>query len=617
MLIEAHEEFMKIYDEEDIKGIAIYLNKAIVLKLIIGLLSLVYIYLATLPKHGDFWGLNYQAKIFAITSFDVYGTMAREMNIPIIVAMHPPAFFMMQSMWIKLGSFIYGYDLHTWTLDGNTWPRFLQLWLMATYLIALFALALIAYFTLKNKWLCVFCYGPFAFISVIIMGQTDIFCALLIYCSLLLFLEAFKRENFISFLVASGIILGLSINFKTYGLMIFPIYLIFSFLIIKSKSSSDIKNYLMMLYVVIAFLISSFVVWIPYRGYFGTLMLNGESSWLLNLQVAPVNLPPNHTVSLWLLGYIIIIALLLYKATSQPSQVLKDKRYFIFYIFCVISWFFMTVYTHPQWWVILMPPILLVVDNFEDDINYFYLVLIQALFIFYPMIWIGNIDTYLESYMPVIPIMGNNIIILITLLVSLLAIWIIGLNRELNEVHNEEPRKLALLSRKDIALSAIIICIIAISAIAAFGSTELEMLSQATTNQPVGEIYGTISAGETFISPNSNMNAIEVCLATYQRLNTNDIVFHLRNSTTSLDDITTIKVNARIIEDNQFHKFKFAPIKDSKGRAYYFYIDSPQSAPGNAITIWYNTNDVYKGGSAFINKAMIDGDLAFRVYYKP
>lgn len=140
-------------------------------------------------------------------------------------------------------------------------------------------------------------------------------------------------------------------------------------------------------------------------------------------------------------------------------------------------------------------------------------------------------------------------------------------------------------------------------------------VAQEKANQPTGELTGGVAIGQTFASSHANLNAVEINLATYARLNTKDVIFHLRTSPSSID-IATIKVNAAKIADNQYHLFNFLPIPDSKGKVYYFFIKSPDSVPGNAITIWYSTEDVYKDGSAYKNHRPIEGDLAFKTYYK-
>jgi hypothetical protein len=148
------------------------------------------------------------------------------------------------------------------------------------------------------------------------------------------------------------------------------------------------------------------------------------------------------------------------------------------------------------------------------------------------------------------------------------------------------------------------------------GCIETEGVGQVRHDKPIGEIYGSKTVGQTFVSTQPRLDRIDILLATYARTNTEDIIFHLRSSPNSPNDIVTIIVNAKNISDNQYYSFSFKPISNCKGKTYYFFIESPQSKPGDAITMWYNTEDVYIAGSAYIDHKPIEGDLCFKICHK-
>jgi hypothetical protein len=158
--------------------------------------------------------------------------------------------------------------------------------------------------------------------------------------------------------------------------------------------------------------------------------------------------------------------------------------------------------------------------------------------------------------------------------------------------------------------------LVLISAISVSGGVDIIDIGQREYTTPIGEIHGSTTGGQTFTSKQSNLSAIEINMATYARRNTHEVIFHLRSSPNSTVDIVTIRVNAAKIADNKFHRFSFSPISDSENKPYYFFIESPNSAPGNAITIWYCTEDVYNAGSAYKNHEPMEGDLSFRTYYE-
>jgi hypothetical protein len=138
---------------------------------------------------------------------------------------------------------------------------------------------------------------------------------------------------------------------------------------------------------------------------------------------------------------------------------------------------------------------------------------------------------------------------------------------------------------------------------------------QIKSDIPVGEIIGGTTVGQTFYSPYPNLNSIDVLLATYTRTNTKNVTFHLTQSSDSPNDIASVTINAHEIQDNSYYKFEFPKINDSLNKSYYFFIDSPDSTPGDAITIWSNKEDVYPQGSEYINSTPVEGDLSFKVYY--
>lgn len=139
--------------------------------------------------------------------------------------------------------------------------------------------------------------------------------------------------------------------------------------------------------------------------------------------------------------------------------------------------------------------------------------------------------------------------------------------------------------------------------------------AQEVGEVPVGEIGGPTQQGQTFVADRDGLSQIKVLLATYARRNDREILFHLKESPAAVVDLATIAVNAGEIADNAWHTFSFGPIPDNKGRGFYFYIESPQSVAGNAITIWSSREDTYSQGSRYENGAPAPGDLAFVTYF--
>ncbi len=136
------------------------------------------------------------------------------------------------------------------------------------------------------------------------------------------------------------------------------------------------------------------------------------------------------------------------------------------------------------------------------------------------------------------------------------------------------------------------------------------------TNIPIGEITKSMQIGQTFVAERSNLSRIDILFATYKRENTEDILFHLRKKFGSNNDIVLYRFNPKFLEDNRYFSITFPEIPDSEGKVYYFYIESPTSYSGNAVTIWYLPNSSYTQGNLYINGMPSKGSLVFRPYYE-
>ena len=150
----------------------------------------------------------------------------------------------------------------------------------------------------------------------------------------------------------------------------------------------------------------------------------------------------------------------------------------------------------------------------------------------------------------------------------------------------------------------------------AYYQASLPSAFQGIATEPVGEVHGPNTHGQTFIARYPNLNRIDVKLATFGRENHLPLVFHLRRG--SLDeansDIVTLKVQPSQVADDSFYSFTFPVIPDSQGQMFYFYIQSPRSMPGDAFTIWATSDDAYPEGTRTLNGKPAPGDLCFVAY---
>ncbi|WP_342415699.1 hypothetical protein NST83_22365 [Paenibacillus sp. FSL R10-2782] len=137
---------------------------------------------------------------------------------------------------------------------------------------------------------------------------------------------------------------------------------------------------------------------------------------------------------------------------------------------------------------------------------------------------------------------------------------------------------------------------------------------QETGSKTVGEITEGLEFGQTFQADVNDLSGVSIKLATYMRENTGDVTVGLR-LVGDHKDIYSTTVDAKSIQDNQFFKLRFPPIKNSKGKKYYLYVNST-GTQGHSITAYKADNNPYKQGELFINnKKQAQDDLTFIVYY--
>ncbi len=151
-----------------------------------------------------------------------------------------------------------------------------------------------------------------------------------------------------------------------------------------------------------------------------------------------------------------------------------------------------------------------------------------------------------------------------------------------------------------------------------------EVYNQSQNDIPVGEIFGSKKIGQIFEVKHKDLSAIEVMLATYNRKNEGAFVFHLRDSLKSEDDMVLYNGKMSEVQDNSYFRFSFPRIENYKGeeilfskrKKYYFYLESPHAEPGNAITMWSSSKNLYKNGEKIINGELSQGDLVFKTEYE-
>jgi SAM-dependent methyltransferase/uncharacterized protein YbaR (Trm112 family) len=138
-------------------------------------------------------------------------------------------------------------------------------------------------------------------------------------------------------------------------------------------------------------------------------------------------------------------------------------------------------------------------------------------------------------------------------------------------------------------------------------------LSAANVNPDFacGVIWKGRSIGQVFRSPHNIFRSIDVMMATYDRLNKGRIIFHLR-AKGAKKDLVTIPFLAQHIKDNAFKRFSFPPIRNARGKVFYFFFTSPQPTQKQGITAWA-TRMRPMPGPLTINHRRQPGALVYRI----
>jgi glycosyltransferase involved in cell wall biosynthesis len=131
----------------------------------------------------------------------------------------------------------------------------------------------------------------------------------------------------------------------------------------------------------------------------------------------------------------------------------------------------------------------------------------------------------------------------------------------------------------------------------------------------LGELTGKQRVGQCFIARQNNLYRIDVLVATYRRRNTRDVILHLRTSPTAVQDLATVRVNACLFTDYHYASFTFDPQPTSRGKTYYFEIESPESIPGDAVTLWIYKDVDLPEAKLYKNEQPSHGQIIFGLHY--
>jgi hypothetical protein len=126
-----------------------------------------------------------------------------------------------------------------------------------------------------------------------------------------------------------------------------------------------------------------------------------------------------------------------------------------------------------------------------------------------------------------------------------------------------------------------------------------------------GELLDGHTWGQTFTPNYDGLYRIDLYTATYARQNTHPVLFRIKAAPDVVEDLVRLEVPAAQISNSGPTVLTFPPLAETAGRTLYFSVESPGSVPGDAITVYRHTDDVYPGGQMFLDGQLTTEDMAF------
>lgn len=137
---------------------------------------------------------------------------------------------------------------------------------------------------------------------------------------------------------------------------------------------------------------------------------------------------------------------------------------------------------------------------------------------------------------------------------------------------------------------------------------------QSRSETVVGEIYGSKTFTQSFLSPKNNLTGVSIVLATYARPVKGNLIFELLDENEIVLNSQVIKFKE--IEDNHAFGFEFPIIYNSDNNLYYVRLSAPDAQSGSTITAWASNSDTYTFGELSNELGhKIRGDLRFNLHF--
>ena len=143
----------------------------------------------------------------------------------------------------------------------------------------------------------------------------------------------------------------------------------------------------------------------------------------------------------------------------------------------------------------------------------------------------------------------------------------------------------------------------------------LSACSSASALLPVSDsriISNGSSFGQSFTAQNTGLSGISVLLAPSESPDSGSLLFHLRVSPQSNNDLALARLPLSEITQEDYYKFDFLPQRDSQRKDYFLQVDVEGEGQ---VQIFTAEADSYLDGALYENQIPQDAQLGFRLEY--
>jgi hypothetical protein len=157
-------------------------------------------------------------------------------------------------------------------------------------------------------------------------------------------------------------------------------------------------------------------------------------------------------------------------------------------------------------------------------------------------------------------------------------------------------------------------------ALAAVAKNAIDRLNVPPWGNPMADstsapLAGDTRVGQAFVAPMDGLYRIEVVLVPAPEDTDRPLILHLTAGPTAQEDLYTAEFSTTEIDPATALGFEFGPIRDSKGREFFFYLESPGTDLEEAPSVRFSPNSTLEPADAYLNGEPLAGDLAFHSFY--